>query len=266
MSNELVNQNAQLPAHLMESVNKENTGLEDVNQYISPPRLKIVQDKRSDEKYKQFSGGDIVVIPQLEKICDKDGFFIFTPLFIYDEFCIHNPYALRARLPMIRDRTLDPKSEIAEKARRMVTEDCPEDSEHQIKYVTHLNFLVAIHDVSSLKGIEVALSFSLGEFKTATALMGSLRMRCNNGTPIYAHKFQATPGEHKSGSNEWWGLDITNPTADYEGSPWVEDAEMFEHFKSLHENYKANRDLIKTDYTDDSQTEPSNEVTNSDTL
>jgi hypothetical protein len=242
-----------LPAHLQNAIShKESTGLEEMGNYIVPPRLKIIQDKK-DDKYESFASGDVIVVPQLEKLCSKGEPFQFTVLYTFDEFCVHNPYQLRASLPMIRERTIDPKSDLAEKARNMITEPCPENLEHEIKYVTHLNFLIAVHGIESLKGIELLVSFHLGEFKTGQGLLNLLRMRSNGGIPIYGHVLSAHSAKHSGGGFNWMGLDISNPSAEYidaGGSQYVTDEDLYNSFEAAHNEAKANKSRIQADYGD----------------
>lgn len=258
MSNDLI-ETGSLPQHLIDAQQEnDGRGLEDMEQYLSPPRLKVVQEKK-EEAYKPFNDCDVLVTNTKQVICKKGEFFVFTPIFMFDEFCVHNPYALK-QLQMIRERTFDPDSEVAQKCRNLVSEPCPEDPSKEIRYATHLNFLIAIHDVPELVGIPVLATFFLGEFRTGSNLLALIRARCSGGTPLYAWKFQATPTDHKGGGFEWYGLDISNPSADYDGKPFVEDAAQFEQFKKLHEEARADKERIRADYDDrtvDSVSEPS---------
>ena len=250
MSTELT---TQLPEHLQRAIaNKGNqaSGLEEMANYIVPPRLKVVQDKKDDERFEDVPSGTVVVIPQMLRLCGKGESFRFTPIYAWDEFTIHNPYQMRSTLPFIRERTVDPKSEIADRARNREEFPCPESEAHFCKYVTHLNFLLAIHDVPDLAGIEVLISFHTGEFKTGQHLLNLLRMRTNTGVPMYGVVLEATPGKHTSGTNNWMGLDISNPTADYEPGPWVTDGALYGRFEAAHELAKQNKARIQADHED----------------
>jgi hypothetical protein len=240
-----------LPAHLQAAVQAGvETGMEGMQQYLTPPRLKVCQSNRK-EQYKVFPEKTVLVVPQNDVICPPDGFFIFTPIYTFDMFCVHNPWALRETLNMIRESSHDPDSEIGRKCRTFTTEPCPEDPKEEIKYATHINTLIYIHGVEALRHTPVILSQFLGEWTAGRQMMNLLNARTANGTPIYAHKLMGRVNLRKKKGNEWYGVDVTNPSADYDGTPWVEDAKLFDEFAKLREQTKANREKIKVDFSDE---------------
>jgi len=263
-----------LPSHLANYSKGGDfqTGLEEMGNYIVPPRIKVIQDKHDDEVFQNMPSGDVIILPTLSKICSKDEGFHFTPIFTWDEFCLHNPYNRPKGVPFIRERTVDPKHEIAAKSRDRVEEVYPEDEKlDKMKYVTHLNFLIAIHDVEEMKGVEVLVSFFIGEFRTGSAFLNLLRMRTNGGIPIYGHIFEARPARHTNNKgNNWIGLDISNPTADYfdeGGSQYVTDENLFNSFAALHREAKVNKDRIQASFEEESgENSRSDEAPESDTL
>jgi len=256
--NELIEQT---PAHLLAAMQEDTgTGMEDMGNYIVPPRLKVIQDKKVLEGIQGCVTGQVVIMPQVSTLCMPDGSFFFTVLYMWDEFCIHNPYKIKT-LQMIRERTLDPKSEIATKAQLLTREPCPEapnDDDAKLKYVTHLNFLLAVHGIPELEGIEILYSAFLGEFKTGKNLVNLLRTRTTRGVPIYGHILEAAPGVHspKSGGDDWYGLNITNPTAGSDISSFatlqneVKDPELFGEFKAAHKRAKENKERFQAVYED----------------
>lgn len=245
---------ANLPAHLIAAVQAGvETGMEDMQQFLTPPRLKVCQSNRK-EQYKQFPEASVLVTPQNEIVCLLGEFFIFTPIYVFDTYCIHNPWNLRETLKLnwIRETSGDPDGEIARKARKFTTEPCPEDPKEKITYAVHINTVMYIHHVESLRHTPVTFSQFIGEAKSGRRMLDLFQARTSNGTPLYAHKFMArvNPTPRKSKGNEWYGIDVTNPSADYDGTPWVDDPKLFEDLGKLREKMKANRDNI-IDYTKD---------------
>ena len=256
---------AHLPSHLIDAVRAGvETGMEGMEKYLTPPRLKVCQSNRK-EQYKTFPEGSVLVVPQNEVVCILGEFFIFTPIYTFDNFCVHNPWALRDKLNMIRELSHDPDGEIGRKCRAFTTEPCPEDPKEDIKYATHINTLIYIHGVPALRNTPVVLSQFLGEWKSGKKMLNLLAARTANGTPIYAHKLMGRVILRKEKGNEWYGLDVSNPSADYDGTPWVEDPKLFDEFAKLREQTKANRTRLVVDYSDEAAGPSVDEVT-SDTI
>jgi len=263
MSNELI-EKQQLPDYLIEVAKAGGpTGLEAMRSYLTPPRLKIMQPMRKDP-FKSFPEGAVVVTPTNEIVCGKDGFFAVTVLYTYDEFCVHNPYKRPEGMPFIRERTFDFHSEIAQKCRNFVSEPMPEDDTKEIKYMTHINALVAIHGIDALKNIPVMLVQSGGEAKSGRKMLDLLAVKTSNGTPIYVHNLMCQEATHKpaKGGDTWEGLNWTNPTADVDVGRFV-TAEQFPVFKKLYEQCEADKAKFVVNFDD--EIEPVDTVT-SDTL
>jgi hypothetical protein len=214
--------------------------------------------------FKAFPEGAVLVTPTNELVCGKDGFFAITVLFAYDQFCVHNPYDRPEGTPFIREQTFDFNSEIAQKCRNFVTEASPDDPTKEIKYVTHINALIVIHGIEALRNIPIMLTQSSGEAKSGRRMLDLLAARTSDGTPIYAHNLMVKEATHKSGSNEWEGLDFSNPTADVDVGRFV-TAEQFPVFKKLHEQCKADKAKFVINF-DDEREESVAATETSDTL
>ena len=264
-----------LPQHLIEAMqNKQPTGLEEMAGYIVPPRLKVVQEKKDDERIQNCATGEVIVLPQILTVAKPGASFFFTPIYTWDEFCVHNPYRFK-ELPMIRERSIDSKSELADKARNQVREQCPEsdDPTKQIKYVTHLNYLMAIHGIPELHGISVLASFFLGEFSTGQGLLNLIKLRTMRRVPMWGHVFEARVGQHKdkTGGFKWMGLNISNPTADADISAFattnamILDESYYKALEAAHEEAKANKERIQANY-EDAVVESTPNVPEGDTL
>ena len=233
----------------------KKTGLESVQEFVSPPRLKIVQKSADDTLKDKFSEGDIFVTPFMQaiyeparddkgRIIEEDIIpFRFTPIFFFPEWCCINPYALRAQLQFIRERSTDPNSEVARKARNRATwsEPCPDDTAHDMRYSEHLNFLVKLEEHPD----PICVTFARSEHSTGRKLCNLIKMR---NAPIFGNVFQATLGHRSNALGDWWGLDIENPAED----PWV-DQELYPVYKTAYEACKEQHESgqIRVDYEDE---------------
>ena len=254
---------ASLPEHLQADA---GTGLEDVGQFIRPPRVKVIQKTASDLLLDDFRTGDIVLMPNKLTIAsvgadergrsDEEGEpFFFVPLFFYAEWLTINPYALRTSLPMIRDRTIDPNSPLRAKCQNqnLWFEDCPDDAtgKEKIRNVEALNFVCMLLGDEALEDIPVILSFQRGEHRIGTMFLASLKMR---KAALFGNVFQGhSQFRPDTGKGDWYGIEIENPAQDSEFSPFVLDPEQYAKYKAMHKELKAAHEqgLILADYEDD---------------
>jgi hypothetical protein len=254
---ELMKANAQMPAWMAEA---DREGVEDLGQYIIPPRIKVIQ-KTADEQYaKQFKEGDAVLVPQKVLLVSADEPFYFTPLFFFTEYLVTNPIEVKGSQPFIRERTLDPHSEIAKKARdpERRTEPYPDppanvkgSEKWEINNVEVLNYLVLIQGREDLTGMPVCLSFSKSEWMQGSRLAGLIKMR---RAPIYGCVFQGmVPSTvRRNPQGAWYGIDVGNPDEDSEVSPFVEDEETFASLRAIHLELKEahSKSEIQVDYAE----------------
>jgi len=189
-----VNQNTGLPAVPDYLRVEGDTSADSLKGYVRPPRIKVIQSLTDQKLREDFGVGSVILLPQniciLEMPRDKKGNplvdtavpFIFTPLFFFPEFCVWNPLEEKGNVPAIRDRSFDPNSDIARRARDFKARTMPYPGKEnlEIKFVEHLNFIVAVH------GIEDAcvLSFSRAEFSAGqkfavqSRILGWTEVRC----------------------------------------------------------------------------------------
>ncbi len=239
-------------------------GVEELSQYITPPRVKIVQKSADSSLLEEFGVGDVIVTPLNTLIIEQERTakgqptgeappLIFTPLFFFVEFCAWNPYELKGTVSAIRERSLDPQSDIARKARNENTrfEPYPDKPELQIRYVEHLNFLVWIHDEKTED--PAILSFSRSSHGDGRQLSTFIKMR---KASIYSCVFEGWLDHRDNDQGDWWAFTIENPkTVD----PWVTDVQNIrfkayhEEFKLLHQGGKIRADYIEEN--DSTQTE-----------
>lgn len=231
-------------------------GVQALEQFIIPPRIKVIQ-KSSGSPYEElFDIGDVVVVPQNVQICETEAPFYFVPLFFFPEWCLWNPWLMKGSLPAIRERTTDPNSPMVPKSRdpKLWSIPCPENEEHSCRYVEHMNFVVLLFGPGvneSVQGIPSVLSFSRAEHRVGNKFAGLIKMR---KAALFGNVFQAQVGyrtDNPKGS--YHGLDISNPALDSGISPFVTDQESYEKYRDIHNQLAAAHAdrKVQVDYEDD---------------
>jgi len=252
-----------LPEHL-----QGDFGTEEASEFITPPRIKVVQALSSRLHELGFDTGDCVVVPQnlmlapIEQIekggktrPGEAGFpFHFVPLLFFVEYCLWNPLETRESLPMIRERSYDKDSEIAKRARdpKLRTMLCPEFPEKDGKqlhcrYVEHLNFIVLLQDEHELAGVPLLLSFSKGEHNQGRQLLALMKLR---KVPICGARYVGQVRHRTPSGKDWFGIDINNPL---DKEPFVTDPDEFAVYKGFHEDLKNAHESnkLRADYSDE---------------
>lgn len=245
MSTDLTKSNLDnVPAHIKED---KVQGVSDIKNFVRPPRMKIVQFIKGDA-YDKFDPGTVLVVPQIQEIKMP---FLFTPLFFFPEWCVWNPLEMKGQLPVIRERSLDPAGELANKSRDKSTRSwpCPENDDYKCVVSEHLTLIVMIHGDTPVQNVPVVLNFLRGEYGTGTSLLSMIQLRQQS---IYSCVFEANVDKKKPRTNakgKWFGFDFTNPT---EVSPWVDDNAVHLVYKGIHESLALShsRNEIKVDHDD----------------
>lgn len=266
MSTDLTNlpaKDSQLPAHLATYAKTGATGLEEMRNILTPPRLKVMQPMKG-ENFNDFAVGTALITPTNQVVCELDEYFGLTVLFAYQEFCVHNPHDRPEGLPMIRANSFDFNSEIAKKCQAFLSEPMPEDPTKEIKYATHINALIIVHGVPDFENTPIMLSQYIGEFKAGRRMLDLLASRTQDGSPIYIHNLMAKPTLRQKEKKRWYGLDFSNPTADVDCGKYVPTTEFAEAYAKLHERCKADKERFTIKYEDDDA--PPKEGVTSDTL
>lgn len=234
------------------------TGTELLRNYVVPPRLKVVQPTSKAPLCDMFKQGDLVAVPSMTLIDNKGGpGIIFTPIFFWPEWLLTNPREL-IQLPYVRERSLDPRSPIAAKAKNPATreEKCPEDPSGKLKmnYVEVLNFMVIITSNSPVGLEPMLLSFQKAEHKAGTTFNALIRMR---QAPLFGCQFLGKIGERTNTKGRWYGVDVQNPPQEL-ASPWVANQDTFNAFGELHLQFKEyyENNLIMVDYDEPSEASP----------
>lgn len=246
------------PKGLITAGDELDGGLSALREYVQIPRIKTVQDNRRSPFKELFEGSELAVVPTMMSLTDgpckdpKQPVFFFTPLYFFPEWICWNPLEARGTLKTIRERSFEATSQIAVKARNEQTrnsEPCPEMPEANgkklyLRYLEHLNFVIAIHAPSSFSGLPITLGFASGEHRAGGNLSTLIQARNPLGTPaeervpIYAMTFAAYVRPRKNSQGEWYGIDCQNPPKDSGVGPWVTDENLQAAYKEQHELLK----------------------------
>lgn len=261
MSNELAKQHqvSGVPAAPDYAKVSDDHSIDELKQYVRPPRVKIIQSMSSDDLKEKFGVADTILVPDnvLIMAAARDGKgnaqpgatepFLFTPIFYFTEFCLWNPLELKNDLPPIRERSFDANSQVAARARdwNNKTMPCPENPSYECEFCEHMNFVIHIQGYPE----PCVMTFSRGEFKAGVnfATLAKLRKQ-GAGVPLYANIFAANLTYRQGKKGNWYGLDISNPTGDaYVGE------EAFHRYKAMHEEYAEyyQQSQIQVDYADE---------------
>jgi hypothetical protein len=219
-----------------------------VSQLVTPPRLKIVQNQRK-EKYKKFDPGTALLVPQCIELAKKNEPFYVVPVFFHMEWTCMNPLETSATLDMFRERTTDPNSETARKARDAKlrkSEKCPEMPKSKdgkdlfLHYVEHFVFIMMLVQNKSFSGMPLTISFQRGEWGVGNGLLLKLKAR---GADIFGCVFECRVPEKerhddKSGG-DWYGLDIDNPSSPGCPAPYVRSIDEYKQLEELHDQLAA---------------------------
>lgn len=218
-------------------------GTSEMNKYAKPPRLKIIQAMTSKPFKPPFADRDAIVVPQMIKIGDPSKPISFTPVYFFVSWACWNPAQMKSTLPATRGFTFDPNDDIAKKAKKFVSEPCPENPEFKVTYCEHLNYFFMIHGVEELIDIPIAASFFRGEYTTGQNLIGLIQTR---KAPVYACRFQAVVADHEGKKGNWYGFDFIN-----DGEMWVTEKQYAKYSKlynDLKEAVEARQ--VEIDFSD----------------
>lgn len=240
-------------------------GTEMLKDYIQPPRLKVVQPTSRKPFSEMFKQGDVCVVPMMQLVGEfnnaKEPLFAFVPLFFWPEWVLWNPLETKGTLPAVRDRSFDPRSVIAIKARdekKRNSEQCPECPEKDgkklyLKYLEHLNYMV-MPLTGPFVGMPLAATWASGEHRAGSNFNSLIAMR---RAPLYGCQFEAFARERENTKGRWYGIDVENPRETSGITPFVMEPERFDAMKALHMEYKAAYDnkALVVDYDDGEETE-----------
>lgn len=244
-------------------------GTEALQEFVIPPRIKVVQKQARSELLELFSPGDVILTPVNAIIAEqeRDGKgrivedsaaqFNIVPLFFYPEWGTMNPIELRTSEPMLRYRTTDPTDPIVRKARnkQLREEVHPEREDLRIRHVEFLNYIVMLVD-HELEGTPALMSFAKGEWTAGSNFASLIKMR---KAPLYGCVFTCTVVLRPGAKGEWYGINVANPST---RAPFVEDAEAYEKFKELNAEFAEfhKQSKLKADLDDSEEVDTSDDA------
>lgn len=221
---------------LPEWAKKYQYDMGEINRAAKPPFIKCIQSQTREPYKPPFAEGDVVVAPNLKKIGDKENPFVFVPILYFKTYCIHNPFGMIGKLPLVREISYDAESIIAKKCKKFhKTDPCPESPQHMLNYAETHNFFFILEDDDELFDTPIWYPASVGEFKTGQKLVGLLQSRLPY-LPFLC-RFRGFSEIHKGSQGQWSGLGFLN-----DATPYV-SKQKADRYQQLHETFdKAIRD------------------------
>lgn len=222
-----------------------------LNEFVSPPRLKIVQGTAKPPLSEKFSPGDVCLMPTMNLVATKGKPFSVVPIFFYPEWLVCNPLEADT---FIADRSLDPKSDIAAASRDPKKRKIPweKDPSKFVSFQETLTFLFAIVGHEELMGTVCAASFARAEHKSGSNLASLIKFR---RVPMFGTVWDAVTKQRSNPSGTWWGFNFSQCESD---NGFVADREVFMSFEKLNKEFKKAYDdrAIVVNYDDTDVAEP----------
>lgn len=229
-----------IPEYMREDA---GAGLQDVQDYVIVPRLKIVQKQASEELLSKFNVGDVILVPLQQLIVPRPvdargkpsgeaSTFDFSIVFFFAEWCTWNPISLKGVEPAILYRTVNPKDPVVAKAKNpaLREERHPTIKGEKVHHCEHLNFVIVMQgEERELLSEPTLITFARGEHRVGAKLCSLARMR---QSAVYGGVYTATLAKRSNQKGEWWGLDVQNGDT----KQWV-DEEEYPRLRALHEQY-----------------------------
>jgi hypothetical protein len=206
---------------LLARIAKEDKSLVKLGEYVILPRLKKIQQMTDTALKEQFGEGSVILAPGNAMVVSKAESFQVVPLFFYTEFCKWKDRK-DAESNMILERSFDPDSDVARKARsekgryEVYAEDVgkPAEKQKKYRYVEHLVFPSVIYGDHPLAKTECILSFEKGEFSNGRNFSTAIKMRKIEvegrpvACPLWAQVWTLQPALRTRGENKWYGFDF----------------------------------------------------------
>ena len=237
-----------------------------LQEYVVVPFIKLIQGMTEQELKEKFGEGSVVLRPGDVKIIDKDGKFLFVPLFFFTSF---RQWADRKDTIMIVETSYDPDSSIAkfsrdpDKRSQAYEEDKDKEPKNQrcYRFVEHLCFIGLIYD-GELAGTRCLISFQKGDFRVGRAFASGAQMRkvdidgTRQQVPLWAQVWEIGVSLRDRNENKWWGFDPGNPPEGIE--PIISPDEYESHHTAYEELSKAHAaNMIRVDGDDSDPDETS---------
>lgn len=239
------------PSFLMQ-YEEQDSSLAGMDEYVILPFLRIVQDQTKNSAHKDNPGvGGVVLSPGDVVIHEPGGDgFLFVPLFFHTEF-LKTADIKDTESGFIVDRTFDPTSPIAKKARNPDLrseiyegyENKPVSQQRFHRYIETLNFSGVVYGEHPASGQEGAIVFSKAEFTTGRRFISGIKMRREvvgeEGderaikVPLWSQVWHfSTSQRPPRNGGQWYGFDFT--PAEF---PLIDPTDA-EEFRAKHEALK----------------------------
>jgi hypothetical protein len=217
--------------------------IDSTREYMVLQRIKVMQKMSESMMLDKFPAGTTVAMPGEIVIAGKEKPWCFVPLFFYPEYTLRNPIALKGIQPFIVERSIDPRSDLALRAKNPKLwerphPDFPTEAKKNQRYVESLNFVVTPYG-NPLMGEFFLLGFSKASHFDGKKLVDLIRRR---NARHYGMVFEAVATPRKNSLGEWYAPDCSLPTEKTCASPWVSDdaypklKEMSEIISKAHES------------------------------
>lgn len=250
MSNEIANVHEK-PEWMLDD---GKAGTEDMQRYVRPPRLILIQPTAKSD-IKQYGEGNGIVMPGEQVVCNYDMKekcakepMIFVPIFYYVEYTLDNPRELHSTKGRIRERTFDHNSEIAQRANnyKLRSAPCPDLPEKDMLYTVRLNYLWYLLKPNFHEPVMV--TFKRSAQNEGMNFNSLIRAR---NAPMYGCQFAADVQYNENAKGQWYSWKVTNPPE--EVGPWVTNRELYAEFKSLYEKMAEAFESRLIDVDDDDE-------------
>lgn len=231
-------------------------GTEYTSTKVRPPFLKLIQKQSSDELISTFGMGSAILTPDRLLVLTVDGPPVrIVPIFAFSEYLKLAPIALKDTEAMIKERSLDPNSDLGRRCTDPARwyEDHPNhpgDQKFQYRNAEAMNFMCMFREDHLDIGMPFVISFMKGSYGKGQQFCNTISMRKR---PPFGCIFELSidPVLGKNASGEWRRFLIQNPGQD----PWVQDEAEYNIYKELHERFAALHATDDIDVTHDQNDE-----------
>lgn len=269
---------APAPAHIAQETGP--LGTEGMARYVRPPRVKVIQAMTSAELRDAFGLAGVISRPDNVQLIDvqrtKNGApdldatspLIVVPIGFFVEWLLTSPMETKGTEPFIIERSLDPRSRLAQLSRSAETRKVPHPADPKLfrDVCECLNFYVVLPEVPPYDETPILITFAKGEHSAGTRFVNLIKLR---KAAMYGCIFElrlAGPdpvqNRRKNAKGEWYGLEANNPGG--EDPAWVNDEATYEKYKAMHLAFAQIVKEQKVDvYYDDDDLSPNDTAINS---
>lgn len=239
-----------------------------MQEYVSPPMVRIVQSLSPDEA-KRFGEGALYAAPANALILSappigqtQSGFMRFVPIFFYPEFIAWEERGIK---PQINERTYDTKSRLASICKKFNKEErnFPDPATGRVlNRQEHLNFIIMFLE-GEHAGTPMLMSFAKSAHKTGKQLCEAILMRRNSqGIQPYGQIYEMyTWRDVNDKGDKYWkpgirsATDENNVVQNLDEEWYVYAKQNRDYFKSLYDNK-----VLVADFNEVDNEQPANDA------